>query len=163
MQPLDLGGLKGQIPASWTPQPLQGEFRRAQLLLPAVKPDTIRPFLLVTHFGAEGAGSVEDNVRRWIGMVKQPDGGDSAKLAKRTETERNGIKILTFDLSGTYMERARPADPTATERPGYRLLTAIVQATGPKGDGPYYFRLFGPAKSVEAAKPAWDAMLASLR
>jgi hypothetical protein len=45
-----------------------------------------------------------------------------------------------------------------TPKPGYRLIGAIVEAP----EGMVFFKLTGPAKTVQAAKPAFDKMLQSI-
>jgi hypothetical protein len=48
-----------------------------------------------------------------------------------------------------------PTEPT----PGSRLLGAVVEGPG----GPWFFKITGPAATVTAAAPAFDAMLRSVR
>ncbi|MFN3653023.1 MAG: hypothetical protein ACK47B_25875 [Armatimonadota bacterium] len=161
--PLTLGGVTGQVPGEWKEQPAGGQFRMAQYVLPRAKGDTRDAQFIVFHFGAGGGGSVEENLKRWKGMMRQPEGGDVEKAAKVARSERKGLKLTTMDLPGTYQERPFPASQQVTERPGYRMLAAIVETTFEGGDGPYYLRIVGPAKTVEAAKPGWDRLLASLK
>jgi len=162
-KPVTLGSLTGQAPANWESQPAGGQFRLAQFAVPKTPGDTAQALFIVFHFGAGGGGGVEDNVKRWYGMMRQPDGSDSAKAAKRQLSQRDGLKITTVDLAGTYQERPFPASPQVTERPGYRMLAAIVETTKEGGDGPYFLRLVGPAKSIEAARPGWESLLGSLK
>ncbi|HTE16959.1 MAG TPA: hypothetical protein VK689_01095, partial [Armatimonadota bacterium] len=162
-QPLSLGNVTGTVSGEWTAQPAGGQFRLAQFAIPKAEGDTAPALLIVFHFGRGGGGSVEDNVRRWTGMMRQPNGGDSARLAKRDLKEREGLRISTMDLSGTYLERPFPMSDQFTERPNYRMLAAIIETTAEGAEGPYFIRLVGPAKSVTAAQPGWDAMIASLK
>jgi hypothetical protein len=53
---------------------------------------------------------------------------------------------------------AMPGMPTAEPLPDAMLLGAIAQ--GPSG--PVFFKLIGPRASVEQARPAFDALIASL-
>jgi hypothetical protein len=50
------------------------------------------------------------------------------------------------------------APPGAAKKPGYRLLGAIVEAP----EGPVFFKLTGPAKTVAVAKADFEKMLSSL-
>src|SRR5687768_9445194 len=74
MKPLALGSLTGQVPASWDAQQAGGQFRLAQFAVPKAAGDTAQALFIAFHFGAGGGGSVEDNVKRWYGMMRQPDG-----------------------------------------------------------------------------------------
>jgi hypothetical protein len=160
---ISFGDLAGSLPAKWEEQRAAGQFRLAQYLVPKAEGDPAQPQFIVFHFGRGCAGSVEDNVKRWMGMMRQPDGGDTAKVAKRSTSDRDGLKITSVDAPGTYLDRPFPMAQQFTERPNYRMLAAVVETTREGGDGPYYLRLVGPAKSVAAAKPGWDGLLASLK
>jgi hypothetical protein len=162
-EPLVLGGVTCLVPGDWTVQPAGGQFRVAQYALPKASGDTAQTLLIVFHFGKGGGGTVEDNVKRWMGMMRQPEGTDVMKVTKRQLIEREGLRITTVDIPGTYLERPFPMSDEFKERPNYRMLAAIVDTTKEEGDGPYYLRIVGPAKTVEAAKPGWDALIASLK
>lgn len=165
MQPqtLDAGGITGQLPADWKAQQAGGQFRLAQYAVPRAQGDSAPALFIVFHFGPGGGGSLEDNLKRWKGLMRQPAGTDVEKAAKVAKSERDGLRITTIALPGTFLERPFPSSDEVTERPNYRLLAAVVETTKPGGDGPYYLRIVGPTKSVEAAKPGWDALLKSLK
>lgn len=158
-QPLNLNSVTGTVPAAWKAGAAT-QFRLAQFQLPAAAGDTLPAQFIVFHFGKGGGGTVEDNVKRWRGMVRAAEGAKEAK----TETQaREGLKITSLKLDGTYMERPFPASQQVTERPNFTMLAAIVETTKETGDGPYYLRIVGPTKSVEAARPGWEALLNSLK
>lgn len=162
-KPFLMGTIRGVVPGRWVSQEPGSEFRLAQYQVPTASGDQAASLFIVFHFGGGQGGGVEDNMRRWIGMLRQPDGSDSAAVAKRSVQSRGGLKISALDVSGTYMERPFPASPQATPRPGYRMLAAVVEIAGENPEGPYFLRLVGPAKTVEAARPGWEALLASLK
>jgi hypothetical protein len=162
-QVLNLGGVTAAIPGEWSSQPPIGQFRVAQYGLPKAGTDTGNALLLVFHFGKGGGGSVEDNVKRWMGMMQQPEGVDIRKVAKRATVERPKLKITTVELPGTYLDKPFPFSPDITERPNYRMLAAIIETTDEAGEGPFYLRIVGPNKTVEAAKPGWEKLIASLK
>lgn len=162
-QDLNLGGVTGLLPGAWTSQPPIGQFRLAQYGLPKSAGDTANSLLIIFHFGKGGGGTVEDNVQRWLGMMAQPEGTDVRTVAKRATRERTGLRITTLELPGTYQEKPFPFSQEVTQRPNYRMLAAIVETTNEGADGPYYLRIVGPTKSVEAAKPGWDALIESLK
>lgn len=162
-QELRLGNVSSRVPGEWAVIPPDGQFRAAQYAIPRATGDTAQALFIVFHFGKGGGGGVEDNVRRWVGMMKQPDGSDTTRVLKRAVSDREGLRIHTADIPGTYLERPFPRSEEFTERPNYRMLAAIIETTKEGGDGPYFVRLVGPAKSIEAAKPGWDAFIASLK
>lgn len=162
-QQLSLGGVTGTLPGNWNSQPPIGQFRLAQYALPKAAGDPATSLFIVFHFGKGGGGTVEDNVQRWMGMMAQPAGTDVRTVAKRATKERPGLRITTLELPGTYQEKPFPFSQEVTPRPNYRMLAAIVETPGEGGDGPYYLRIVGPTKSVEAAKPGWDALIDSLK
>jgi len=158
-----LPDVTGTVPAGWTPVALGGmsaRFRMAQYRLPRAAGDPADPEVIVYYFRpGGGGGTVAANLERWKGQF-EPPAGQAAKTATRT---RDGVRITTIDLHGTYKERATPLSPTFTPRANYRMIAAAVETTRPGGQGPYWIRLVGPAKSVAAQRSAWDAFLASLR
>jgi hypothetical protein len=157
-----LPDVTGTVPAGWTTVPRGGmsaRFRLAQYRLPRAAGDPVDPEVIVYYFGPGGGGTVPANLERWKGQFESPAG----QAAKTTERTRDGLRITTIDLHGTYKERATPMSASFTPRANYRMLAAAVETTRPGGQGPYWIRLVGPAKSVAAQKSAWDSFLASLR
>src|SRR3954453_21659963 len=68
-QTIDAGGVTFQAPAAWKSTPPSGTMRRAVLRVQAVEGDTEPAELVVTAFGG-GAGTVEENLKRWQGQFK---------------------------------------------------------------------------------------------
>jgi hypothetical protein len=159
---LALPDVTGTVPAGWTPVPpggMGGRFRLAQYRLPRAAGDPADPEVIVYYFGPGGGGTVPANLERWKGQFESP-AGQAAKTAERT---RDGLRITTIDLHGTYKERATPMSASFTPRANYRMVAAAVETTRPGGQGPYWIRLVGPAKSVAAQRSVWEVFLASLR
>jgi hypothetical protein len=162
-QEVKLGIVTGKLPGEWTARNPNREFRLAEYVVPKAAGDTAETLMIVFHFGKGGGGGVEDNVKRWIGLMPQADGSDSTAKAKRNTSDRPGLKIHTVDVAGTYQDRPFPRATEATPRPNYRMFASIIETTGEGTDGPYFIRLVGPAKTVAAAKAGWDAFIASLK
>jgi hypothetical protein len=162
-QSLVLGSISAAVPGNWTAQPAGGQFRFAQYAIPKAPGDAVESLFIVFYFDRGGGGTVDDNLKRWIGMMRRTSEGGGEVDAKVERTERAGLKITTLDQRGTYLERAFPMAQEFTPRPDYRMLAAVIETTGENGEGPYFVRLVGPAKSVTAAKPGWDAFVASLK
>jgi hypothetical protein len=100
----------------------------------------------MTVMGA--GGSIEANIDRWCGQFAQPDGGATKEKVTRTELKVAGCGVTVVDIPGTYLDK--PGGPFAggptVERPGYRMLAAIIQT--PEA-GNYFLKFYGPAETVE--------------
>jgi hypothetical protein len=115
--------------------------------------------LSVFYFGAGQGGDVEANITRWLGQITQADGSDTAKKAKRDQRTANGINVAIVEAQGAYSGgMAMPGMAAAGPIDDALLLGAI--ATGK--EGPVFFKLVGPSAAVERARPAFDALIASL-
>jgi len=153
----NLGTLTLDVPKTWKAEPTKNNMRRAQYVIPG---DGGSVRLVVYYFGKGGAGNMRANLDRWIGQIKQPDGTPSKKVAKVQQVTVHGLDITTVDVSGKYTAMMSPGAAAGPHSDANsRLLAAIVVAP----DGPYYFKLVGPAKTITAAKPAFDKMIASMK
>jgi hypothetical protein len=150
------GGLSWTTPDGWTSQPKR--MRAANYVVPAAGGDSENGECGVYFFGAGQGGSVEANVRRWIGQFRAPGGGPADDLAKRSSETINGIKVTIVDVAGTYMVKAFPMAREATPKPGYRMMAAIAE--GP--EGPIFLKLTAPKATADAAEAAFRKMLGSL-
>ena len=113
--------------------------------------------LIVSYFGADQGGTVEANMTRWLGQFTQPDGSETK--AQRSERTVHGTKVSIVEVHGTYSGgMAMPGAPPKTAQEDAMLLGAI--ANGPSG--PVFFKLIGARATVERARGAFDALIASL-
>jgi len=108
-------------------------------------------------------GSIEQNIDRWIGQFKQPDGKNSKDKAKIEKKKIAGIEVHLVDVAGTYKDM--PAGPfaggKATDRENYRMLAAIVP--GGRDIGNYFIKFYGPADVVKDNEKAFYKMIDSLQ
>lgn len=109
----------------------------------------------MTVMGA--GGSVEANIERWYGQFAQPDGGSTKDKASTKKLKVADRDVTLVDIAGTYKDS--PGGPFAggktIDRPGYRMLAAIVE--GP--DGNYFLKFYGPAATVEQHADGFRAMI----
>ncbi len=133
-----------QAAEGWRVETPGSEMRVGQFVLPRSKPEGEDAELVVYFFGGAG-GSVDANLTRWAGQMEQPDGGDSRRVATTEEFSSHGLDLTTLDLSGTYVAEVRPGSAEYHNKPGYRLIAAVVETPG----GPYFVKLTGPAETVE--------------
>jgi hypothetical protein len=154
-----IGTLTAQAPAAWEIQKSTSQFRAGQYKVPKVEGDPADAEFVIFHFGAGGGGGLEDNINRWYGFFKQPDGKATREVAKRAEVKFDAGKAVVVDMTGTYLDRPFPMSPKFTEREKYRMIAAYVDVD----NGPYFLRLIGPAKTVEANAAGFEAMLKSIK
>ena len=149
------GGLTWKAPPAWKVDAPR-QMRVATYKVPAAKGDPEEAECAVFYFGQGQGGSVDDNLKRWYGQFTQPDGKSSEVAAKTKKEKMGGVEVTTVDLAGTFAGGGMMAGPSAP-KPGYRLLGAIAQ--GP--EGAVFFKLTGPTKTVDGARPAFQKLLAS--
>ena len=146
---LRLGGLSFAPPAEWKDLGASG-MRQAQYELPAVEGDTGAAAVNVFFFGAGVGGDIEANIRRWIGQMKTPDGGDASGIAVRSKlTTTKGLVVHFVEVDGTYNESMGGGPMTGgrtVARPEYRMVGAIVEGPG----GNVFLKLTGPTATARA-------------
>lgn len=151
-------GIQWTAPNAWRQEGAR-PMRAATYSIPAAKGDSEGAECAVFYFGAGQGGSVDANVKRWVAQFETPDGKPlSAPEAKKEKV--NGLAVTRLELQGTYLASMGPmAAAGAVKKPGYKLLGAIVEAP----EGPVFFKLTGPAKTVTAAKVDFEKLVRSLR
>jgi hypothetical protein len=151
-----LGPFALQVPAGWTERPHTSPMRVAEFQLPAAGGGEAE--LIVYYFGAGGAGSVQDNVDRWLSQFKQPDGKASGDVAKVEKAQFAGQEASLVSVSGHYVAAAMPGGEPV-DKPDQALLAAVVGSP----QGPYYFRLIGAQAVVAANTAPFREALSSLK
>ena len=151
-------GLKSTTPASWKEEEPTNKLRYKQFRLAKAGDDKADAELII--FRGLG-GSAKENVQRWKGQFVPPEGKKIDDVAKVSELKISGAPATYLDVSGTYLFKARPADPNekAERRPDYRMLAVHFQ--GP--ETVYHVRLVGPAKTVEQYKKGFDDWLKAFK
>jgi hypothetical protein len=154
-QTIDAGGLTFQAPAAWKANRPSSSMRRAELKVSPVEGDK-EPAELVVFAFPGGAGTVEANVQRWQSQFKDAD-GNPPRIESRTVKGKN-VDVTRVETAGHYYPSQFPGRPKEPDRPNYRLLGAIVQtpATG------YFIKMTGPDRTMQAARDAFDQMIASM-
>ncbi len=153
----EAAGLRFSVPADWARVPAPSDMRAAQFRVPHAGSDEEDGELVLFFFGKGQGGSADQNVERWTGQFSQPDGKPSKDAAVVTIRTVNGLKQTSVDVAGTY-KPAPMGGAGGSEKTGWRLLAAVVEGDG----GPWFWRLTGPDSTVAAAKPQFEALLASL-
>lgn len=153
------GAVSLKLPADWTaPEQVRSRIVEREFTVPKADGDQDDGRLTMMRSG----GSVKLNVDRWFGQFSQPDGKATKDVAKVLTKEINEQEVTIVDVSGTFSERmgGGPFAPGKTvKREGYRMLGGIVQT---KASGQYFFKLYGPAKTIGAAEKDFLNLLESI-
>ena len=148
-QTLELEQVVFTIPADWNSKPAASGFVLAEFELPTAEGDEDSGRLTVSTAG----GSIEDNIQRWRDQF-----GGKPESASEKEQEVNGLKVTLVDFSGEYKDQRGPFAP-ATQRPGYRMLAAIIPVSGEL----HFVKAVGPAATMEKHADAFQAFIGSAR
>ena len=154
-----LGPFTLQVPSGWVEQTPRSRMRRAQFALPRAGGDSEDGELTVFYFGMGQGGSTDANISRWIGQVGQPDGSSSRGKAKIRQSEVSGFRVTEVDVSGTLKASNMPGAPQRPARPGYRLLGAVLESP----QGPWFFKLVGPEKTIARWADSFRQFIASAK
>lgn len=145
------GKLIAKVPTEWKSKAFTSSMRAGVFELgPSAE-------MVVYYFGDTGAGSVDDNIERWLSQIEQPNGKATKDVAKIEKTKFAGQDATTVSASGHY-HAAGMMGNADTDIADAALLAAIVGSP----TGPYYFKLVGPKQTVEANAAKFRAMLKSL-
>ena len=113
----------------------------------------------MTVMGA--GGTIEANVDRWCGQFSQPNGSATRDKTTTKKLEVAGCQVTMVDIAGTFKDM--PGGPfaggAAVERPGYRMLAAIVSTPG---RGNYFLKLTGPAATIAGQEAGFRTMVEGL-
>lgn len=142
-------------PASWVVEPPANPMRRGQYRVPGPGGDAE---CAVFYFGPGQGGDPQSNVERWASQFVTEDGRPGSAVMQTRELATGDAKILVVETKGTFMAGSMMGMPSQP-RPGQALLGAVVE--GP--DAYWFFKLTGPAATVEAQREPFDAMLRSVR
>jgi hypothetical protein len=144
------GGINWTSPTTWkadAPRPM----RAATYLIAPAKGDTDSGECGVFYFGEGQGGGVDANIERWVSQF------EGAKTPLRKKEKIAGFDVTTVEVEGTFANSMGGPMGPKTPKSGFKLLGAIVE--GPKGN--VFFKLTGPAKTVEAARAEFMKMLKS--
>lgn len=145
-------GIKWKAPAAWKTMP-ERQMRAATYMVPPAGGDSEAGEAAVFYFGQGQGGGVQANIDRWVGQFSTKTG--APKTGKLTAA---GFAVTTIDVAGTYAASAGPMSPVKVDKPGYRMLGAIVEAP----QGAVFFKFTGPAKTVTANEAAFLGMIKAI-
>lgn len=150
--------LKFSAPPGWIPETPSSRMRQAQYSLPRAEGDPEDAEVAVFFFPGQG-GSVRANIDRWIGQFSQEDGSPATEVAEVTRRESSGIPLTVVDISGTYRGSGGPMMAPAEPKPNFRMLSAVAETA----NGPWFFKLTGPAETVAKWEASFHSFLDTLQ
>ena len=153
--PVSGSDLKFTPPAGWIAEPPTSSMRKAQYRLPKVDGDPEDAELIVFYFQG-GGGGVQANIDRWIGQFSKPD-GTPVTDARTSHKATHGIPLTVVDVTGTYIGGMGSSE--TKPKTDYHMLAAVAEA----GNGPWFFKLAGPAKTVAHWEPSFQSFLDSIQ
>ncbi|MEM9353629.1 MAG: hypothetical protein AAGA92_11505 [Planctomycetota bacterium] len=151
------GAFELEAPGDWKAVKPKIRLIEREFSIPAADGDEAPGRLTVMAAG----GGVEANIARWVGQFRSPEGGAIAGDAKKVEKkEIAGMEVWLVELRGDYQDKPSPFARQAVNRPNYRMLAAIVPT---EGRGTWFFKLYGPAATIEAAEKSFRSMIEGVR
>lgn len=156
--------LQWQPPPAWT---LAAEGQRsgpqkAIYKVPTVGADKEEAQLHVLFYGTGSEGDPEKRLNEWFGEFD----GNAGAQAKREAFEVRGFKVEMVEAAGTFKiamgPKVGPKKKAAMQmvKENFRLIGAVVKT---KEQGNWFFKLVGPDETVQAARPAFRALLDSIQ
>jgi hypothetical protein len=149
-------GLVWTAPDSWVAETPSSSMRRAQYRVPGPGGDGE---LVVFYFGPGQGGDAMSNAVRWANQFRQPDGRPSQEAMKSEQIQVGDVQVLLTEVTGIYSGGMTMMGGQSADLPDHMLLGAIAQG----GDANWFFKLTGPAATLEAQRAGFRAMIESLR
>lgn len=145
-------GVKWKAPTAWKSQG-DRPMRAATYSAPAAAGDAEPGEVAVFYFGPGQGGGVQANIDRWIGQFPTKSGAP-----KTTKSTVAGMGVTVIDVAGTYGASSSPMSQEKVNKPGFRMLGAIVEAP----QGAVFFKFTGPAKTVASHEAAFQSMIKAI-
>ncbi len=144
-------GISWTAPGGWKSE--SRPMRVATYTSPASGGDGEGAECAIFFFGAGQGGGIEANVQRWVGQFEA-----SAAKPGRKQMHVNGMNVTLVTHAGAYLSGA-PMSGQKVKKPGFRLSGAIVEAP----EGSVFFKLTGPAATMNAAEPVFLKMISNIK
>lgn len=156
---LPAGKLTYTVPNGWVVQKPSITMRVAQFGLPGVEGKEDGE--IAVFFFPGGGGGLEENLQRWYGLFKQPDGSLTETHVQRRQVKIDGLPVTMVYLTGTYLKPKSPmmVGGDVEEIPECALIGAVAETA----DGPWFFKGTGPQKTIENWRPSFEGFVKSFR
>ncbi len=137
-------------PAQWKEMPAR-PIRKATYQVPG---DGGPAEVAVFYFGVGQGGDVETNIARWLGQFQ----GLPADQARREQLQVSGFTVSTVRVERGTFSSGMPGGPTQPQA-DWGLNAAVVDTPS----GPYFFKMTGPAATVDAEEGRFSELLHSVQ
>lgn len=154
LQTISAGGLMFDIPKDWVVEtPAKSMFTPvSQFRIPAGKSGATEDATVKVFTGIRGG--VEPNIERWKSQIGSPD-----KAAEEKDIKVGDLPVhMVYTGKGTFSAGAMMGGSGEAKK-SYMIAGAIVVLS----DGDVQFKATGPGAVIDANKPAWEAMVKSIR
>jgi hypothetical protein len=101
---------------------------------------------------------VEMNIARWCGMFDVEGFPNPREAANVEQGTLHGLPVTHVEIAGTYVAETTPGSGERVNKADWVMIASILETPG----GPHYFKLLGPAASVEAWRASYEAYLDAL-
>ena len=114
----------------------------------------------VSFFGTGQGGPPDMNIKRWIGQMALPDGGDPASVSETSTLTVDGMTVHYVSLAGTFnASMGGPMTGDKTPHDNYRLIGYIMESP----QGSVFFKLVGPLKTATMMGTALTAAVGNIK
>lgn len=144
-------------PRNWTTKPAR-PMTVAIYSLPGTNNSVTNAELAISHYPGMKDIPLQDHVDRWAGQFSQPSGETKTDTVKQTRLEGTTHPTTLVDISGTYQPGSMMG-PAGPPQENHRMLSGIVKTE----NGPWFFKLTGPAETVAAHRRNFVEMLRQVR
>jgi len=150
------GNMSWEPSDGWIAEPVRSNMRKAQYRLPKAESDSEDATVVIYYFEGEGGG-VRANIDRWVKQFKAPGSDVVRNVTEKELGEVNGMKQTMIQVDGVYLYKPMPMAPKATEKPGFRMLAAVIESDA----GPWFAKFVGPTATVEKWQESFKAFLST--
>ncbi|MEJ2634156.1 MAG: hypothetical protein P8184_02560 [Calditrichia bacterium] len=142
---LPSGQLMFTAQKGWIEEKPSSSMRKAQYSLPGVNGQE-NATMAVFFFPGTG-GSVEQNLQRWYGQFKEPDGSPVTDHVERKQVNVNNLPVTEVYVTGTFLQSQSTMmmGGPVEEKTGYAMWAAIAETA----EGPWFFKATGPQETID--------------
>lgn len=148
-------GIQWAVPRRWPLVGEENEFRVRTWRLPALSMAGAGECVL---FRFPGGGDPQDNLRRWMGQFRGPDGTVESVAADQAQRVIHGLPAWLVRAQGTYVSQGQTMEGPEQEFPDYGLFGAVIIAEG----DPAFVKCTGPLPVIAHEANAILALIDSL-
>jgi hypothetical protein len=145
-------------PDGWVAENPSSRMRRAQFRWPGVEGAADAECAVYVFPGT--GGTVQDNLSRWYGQFKQPQGVSTNEIADVEKKIVNDLPVTIVYVTGTYLKSmAQMSSGPAEEVPNSAMLAAIIETP----DDPWFFKAVGPIQTVNHWRSSFNKFVSTIK